>query len=95
MSEEVFDLDAAKARRMEESGGPVHFRFGGEDFTLMPLSEWPMGVLDDIADGSIMESLRRVLGDDYERFAAMSPSIGDVNALIEWMSQTSTGSPGN
>ena len=91
-----FDLDAARARRLEQSGGKLTFTFGGETFSVLPLGEWPMGVLDEMAAGGLVDSLRLVLGDEeFTRFSAHSPSIGDVNSLIEWMSEASTGGQGN
>jgi hypothetical protein len=94
---EVFDLDAARARRLEEKGDlSVHFTFGGEKFTTTRADEWPFDVAEDLAAGNVREALRSILGpSEYDRFAAHHPSMSDLNDLFEYLSALTLGSSGN
>ena len=89
----TFDLDAARQARLEAAGNPAgpSFTFRGEAFRGPP--ELPYDVLngvgrlsrDDQDLGAITEVMRELLGADYERFAALRPSLPDLNDLLGYL----------
>ena len=93
---DTFDLDAARARRLEASGDRLKFTFGGDEFTVLPLSELGVGFLDALSDNNTAGMLRMLLGDEqFDRFMAKEPRVGDVNDLVSWVSEQTTGGEGN
>jgi len=93
----TFDLDAARARRREAAKNTVlYFTFGGEKFECVPADEWGFDVAENLVNGQITTAIRGILGEnEYDRFAALKPSMGDINDLIEWLGNQATGSSGN
>ena len=57
-ADQVIDLDAMKAARLEATG-PKQVRFGGRDWLFKP--ELPMQVVDDFAGGDIQAAFSRLL----------------------------------
>ena len=75
--------------RSEEETFP--FLFGGEDFELMPMSEWPLATMDVLDTGDLKAALGGLIvgGDEaLARFMAHGPNMGDLedlfNAASEW-----------
>jgi hypothetical protein len=86
---EPFDLDVARAARLEARGEPRWFIFGGDKFEIPP--ELPAEfayLLDDPK-----EALRFLLVDDFDRFWKLRPSGQDLIALVGWLTKT-YGAPG-
>lgn len=85
-----FDLDAARAARLEARGEPRWFIFGGDKFELPP--ELPAEfayLLDDPK-----EALRFLLANDFERFWSLRPSGQDLVALVGWLTKAYGAGPG-
>lgn len=85
MTEVDFDLDAFVA---ESLGEPFVFKFGGEEFTVAPAPD--MRIIAEFDGGSMMVCLQLMLGDDYERFAAIPTKTailtrdGLLKLLTQW-----------
>lgn len=87
-NEGVIDLDAARAARREAQGEAPTVVFGGETFVLPP--ELPYTALEalrgmadtETAPGAMVDLTRALLGDGYERFTALDPSMEDVTELV-------------
>lgn len=92
---DTFDLDAARARRIEASGEALPFTFGGEEFTVLPTSEWDLEIPELLAQGEVKDAFRLLLGDEADRFFAHRPRLGDLNDLSEWLMSTAVGGSGN
>lgn len=87
------NLDAARAARREAMGETPSFVFGGREFALP--AELPFAVVLDMrelssADGdtaaqaaAIASVVKHLLGDEHDAFMALSPSIEDLEALID------------
>lgn len=79
----VFDLDAIKAARAEaEKVAPV-VKFGGIEFTLpvelpFAIAEATTGEINDLKI-----ALASLLGEQYNIFTSLSPSVQDINAFFE------------
>ena len=82
----MFDLDAARAARREAEGTGFTFTFGGEQYETPPAKEWPINVIASLSEGNLIEALRLILNDDYDRFMAHNPTNGDVEDLMTAMS---------
>lgn len=83
MLDEPFDLDAARAARLEARGVPRWFIFGGDKFELP--AELPAEfayLLDDPK-----EAMRFLLANDFERFWGLRPSGQDLVALVGWLTK--------
>jgi len=93
--ENVLDLDAIRARRLEASSAEVSFRYGGKDFTVGNPSELPFELAEQLGTGDVHGALRTVLGDAYDDFMELKPSISDVMELVKWIGSLSAGSLGN
>lgn len=94
----VFDLDAARARRLETTGRPMRFTFAGETFSMPAPSEWPLDSTETLAKGELNEFFRDCLGvEQYDRLLACDPkpTMGDLQSLISQVSTDTTGGPGN
>lgn len=94
----VFDLDAARARRLEESGAPMEFQFAGQRFTMPAPSEWPLSLTETLAQGELTVAFRHLLGDEqFDRFLDCTPrpTLGDLETLLKATSDRATGGPGN
>jgi len=94
------DLDAARAARQEASGeGPV-IVWGGQDYTLP--AEIPFETAEELsrleaahaaendveATDAIIKAISSLLGaEQYERFAAGRPSVDDMAALVDGLSE--------
>jgi hypothetical protein len=92
----VFDLDAARARRLESSQASVTFTWQGEEYQAPTPAEWELAVAEELAQGNTEKALQLLLGDEqYDRFMASRPRVGDVVALMEWLGSLATGSLGN
>jgi len=92
---ETFNLDDARARRLEASGNHLEFTFGGEQFTIPPTMEWDLAVPELMADGKIKEAMAALLGDQADRFMGKKPTLGDIEALSSWLSTAAMGGSGN
>lgn len=55
--------------------------FGGGEFTLPP--EPPFEVAPKAVEGDIDGMVRAMLGDQYDAFLALKPSLLDVTAMLE------------
>ena len=87
----VFDLDASRAARREANKENFAFRFGGEDFAIVPMDEWPVDLMDVLQTGDLKKALHDVIvgGEEaLDRFLAFTPTLGDFEALFnaaaEW-----------
>jgi hypothetical protein len=85
-----FDLDAAKAARLEARGEPRLFLFGGQKFELPPELPAEFAYLLDDAK----EALQYLLGDQFDDFWAQRPSAQDLIDLVGWISKTYGSDPG-
>ena len=72
------DLDAARRARKGEEHTVA---FGGGEFTLPP--EPPFAVAPLAVEGDIDGMIKAMLGDQYEDFMTLKPSLLDVTTLLE------------
>lgn len=85
-----FDLDAAKAARLEARGEPRWFIFGGQKFELPPELPAEFAYLLDDAK----EALRFLLAEQFDDFWSHRPSAQDLVDLVAWISKTYRADPG-
>lgn len=79
----VFDLDAAAAARREAAGEPFRFVWQGEEYAMLPATEWPVTISDRMAKGEMTDAVRLLLAADADRFLATDPTMGDIKDLME------------
>jgi hypothetical protein len=84
MLDEPFDLDAARAARLEARGEPRLFLFGGQKFELPPELPAEFAYLLDDAK----EALRFLLDGQFDDFWAQRPSAQDLIDLVAWITKT-------
>jgi hypothetical protein len=91
------DLDARRAQRAEATGEPTKVVLGGEHFLFPVVTEWPVEIIDVLSRGELLAGLRLLLdAEDYERFVAQKPTMGDLTALFEELAKTAgVGNLGN
>lgn len=87
-SEPVFDLEAAaKAAEVEANGDPFPFQLRGEVFAVPPAAEWPIDVPSRLKDGDLAGAMESMLNGNYERFIGQRPTMGELNALFDAISE--------
>lgn len=91
----MIDLDAARAARREAAGEGPEVVFKGERFTLAP--EIPFRVAENVSNmaraaaegdqsssaAAVIEVLRSLFGEQWDRFEALNPSVADIQILLE------------
>lgn len=82
------DLDAARAARREASGEAPVIVFGGKEFTLpveLPLEAAEViNKITSSANGTeISDVFKVLLGDRYQEFRELGPSVPDVLAFFD------------
>jgi hypothetical protein len=75
----MLDLDAARAARAEAAGERHAIKFGGVVFEL-PV-EIPADFAFYLVENDARSALRSLLGDRFDEFWALKPSIADLNEL--------------
>lgn len=91
----VLDLDAARARRLEASGDAPSFKYNDKTFVLPHPAELPFDLAEQLASGDTFGALKTALGDSYEEFVGEKPAMGDVMQLVRWIGTLTAGSLGN
>jgi hypothetical protein len=79
-----FDLDAARAARLEARSELRLFLFGGQKFELPPELPAEFAYLLDDAK----EALRFLLDGQFDDFWAQRPSAEDLIDLVAWITKT-------
>ncbi|WP_035800375.1 hypothetical protein [Kitasatospora mediocidica] len=91
----VFDVNAARAQRLEAHGDAFHFTLDGEEFSLP--TELDVDVLDTIKtldESDLKGVLGAIVGDAgaAERLFAHKLSVQDVKAIMTaWREETGAG----
>lgn len=68
----------------EATDEPHIVEFKGESFEIGAIETWPLDTVDALNRGDITEAMRGAFGDeDWERFAALKPSLRAVRMLVE------------
>lgn len=68
----------------EATDEPHVVEFKGESFEIGAIETWPLDTVDALNRGDITEAMRGAFGDeDWERFAALKPSLRAVRMLVE------------
>lgn len=71
---------AAAAEALAET---IPFTFEGNDYELLPSSEWDLEVLEAAEDGRVIALLRGLLvGDGYDRLKATKPKAKQLEAFV-------------
>lgn len=83
------DLDAARAARAESRGEDRTFTFGGEEFTLPP--EMPFEAAEALLGQDLRKTMTALVNGQADAFFALSPSVDDLAALVEWIAAEYTG----
>ncbi len=79
----------------EALGEAIPMTFRGEEYDLLPTSEWPYEVLEHFEKGRVVAFLVGVLGEEqHERFKATKPKVADVNEFVRAL-QRALGISGN
>lgn len=79
---EPFDLDAARAARLEVKGASHWFIYGGQKFELPPELPAEFGYL--LTEDS-KAAFTYLLADDFDDFWAKRPSNEDLKELLDWV----------
>jgi hypothetical protein len=83
----MFDLDAARAARREALGEAPEFVFGGRTYTLPVELSYTAAL--SMYRGDLEAGLAEILGQEsYEEFIQEKPSLEDISALGQWISET-------
>jgi hypothetical protein len=90
----AFDLDELKALRLEESGEPRGFIFGGKEFELP--AEMPWAFAWSASKGDFDAGMIALLGSAQgRRFLDLNPSAKDIEAIATEVAKVyAAGSPG-
>lgn len=94
MTAATFDLDAARAGVAEADKESFLFVFGKQTFTIPSPKEWPITVSDLLAQGKIVDAMQSLLGEGYEDFAALSPTLSDLELIFEAVAKWQGVTPG-
>jgi hypothetical protein len=85
----AFDLDAVGA-----DIEPFRFVFGGTEFTMPCLDGLPYDQAERFGQSEERDALAQLLGDQWEAFRALSPTLAQVKALAEqWWKYQGTSPP--
>jgi hypothetical protein len=88
----VFDVNAARAQRLEAKGDAFHFTVDGDDFALpTELDVTSLDRLKSLDEGDLKGVLTVVMGDSdsVERLFSHRLSVRDVKALLTaWREET-------
>ena len=78
-----FNLDAAKAARAEVDKTNPSITFGGKDFALP--TEIPFAIAEASTGevGDLHKAVKSLLGNQYETWAELNPSLQDIGALFD------------
>ena len=80
---------AKKAALSEVKNKPHVYTFKGERFEFPPrMDDLPGRAMRKLGKGETLEGLYLMLGDDEERFDALNPTFGDLQALDKWIGKT-------
>lgn len=75
------DLDAARDEASEE---PHVVTYGGEEFTVPSLEDWPLETVDQLNAGQVTAAMQGAMGDEqWARFTAHRPSLRVIRLLVE------------
>lgn len=97
-----FDLRAAThAAQSEAQRAPFEFDWGDEHFAIPPMGSWPLSVsatlaafsdtkTEDIDPKVVVDCLKEIVGEDWERFSRVIP-LDAMNVLMEEMSKDQLG----
>jgi hypothetical protein len=78
-----YDMDAARAARIEAEGRTGHtLRFGGEVFDLPP--EMPIDAAEALGRRDHRGFMAALVDGSADRFFAQKPSIDDIKDLVDW-----------
>jgi hypothetical protein len=81
---DTFDLDALEVEG--EGAEPFTFTYKGETFTMPLAASMPWQDQLALESAGQSESLRLILGDQYERFERLPMSAGRLGKLLEaWL----------
>lgn len=84
--------NAAKAEATSER---ISFEWNGEEFTVIPTSEWPFEALEAYEDGKVTQFLRAILGpEEYAHFKSLRPRTADLESFVDTI-QAALGIEGN
>jgi hypothetical protein len=96
-----WDLEAAAAASNGAAGeagnAPFEFTYKGTDYTIPPMTRWPVAALRAVAQGDFDNALVDLLGlETYEALAAAGLNVGELTALFDKVSEESgMGGAGN
>lgn len=81
---DTFDLDAIEVEG--ETSPPFEYTYKDEKFTLPVAAAMPWQTQVKLETANTVESLRLILGDQFERFEQLPMSAGRLGKLLEaWM----------
>jgi hypothetical protein len=81
-----FDMDQAAAARLEERGSESHsVVFHGVTFTCPP--EMPIEAAEALTEADHRAFMRVMLNGQADKFFELQPSVDDMKALVEWVSE--------
>lgn len=79
-----FDLNAARAAAQREAAAePFRFTFGANEFSIPPMTDWPLEVEVKLSEGALTAAMSGLLGDQIDLFMVNSPTFGDLRLLFE------------
>lgn len=79
----------AQAAKAETQGKPHRYRFKGEEFTFPPdVKMIQLEALEAFEDGKTVGFVRGVLDDQWDRYKALRPTLGDFEELARVMGQS-------
>lgn len=85
MGDQVIDVNANRAQRIEAGQLTIPVLMGDSKFQFPTPKEWDVRFLTHLNQGDFPEAIRVILDDDeeYERFMAEKPKLGDMEFVLE------------
>jgi len=79
----------AKAAKAEVQTSPHIYRFKGDEFTFPPdVKMIQLDALEAFEDGKTVGFVRGVMGNQWGRYKALKPTLGDFEELAKVMGQS-------
>lgn len=79
-------------QRADATDQPVTFIFDGDSYTVPPVAEWDLDILEAVEAQTFTVAARHLLGDkQYAAFRKTHTKVADLNGLFEVLGEATMG----